>query len=281
MPTDIVPQTKRCSKCGKEYPKDRENFYALKDGADGLHSWCKECCRAAGRKRKRTPVAELSPDEVEVQRAKGREYYYRNREHQLEYAARPDIRERRNAQRKERYKTPEGKANQRHWAENKRRRKGVLPREEWLNSVRKPKTARVPKQKVLKRDRDLQSLSNDFMRSKRLNAVVRNFTTADWERCLEYFNWCCAACGRQMRDLFGEHVPSADHWIPLSSQDCPGTIPTNVVPLCHGKGGCNNSKGKKRPDDWLAQRFSKHQVREIKERIERYFTWLLENGKTP
>lgn len=276
MTVNIVPQTKRCTKCGKEYPQSSEYFYTLKSSKDGLRPWCKSCYKQDSNSRKRTPVAELSPDEVEEQRAKGREYYYRNRGKQLEYAARPDIKERRNAQRKERYKTPEGKADQRRWAENGRRRKGVLPREEWLNSVRKPKTTSPAKRRALKRDRDLQSLSNDFMRGKRLNAVVRNFTTADWERCLEYFNWSCAVCGRQLRDLFGEHTPSADHWIPLSSPDCPGTIPTNVVPLCHGKGGCNNSKGKKHPDTWLEQRFNKCQVKEVKERIERYFEWVKE-----
>src|SRR5512141_2961524 len=74
------------------------------------------------------------------------------------------------------------------------------------------------------------------------------FTDQDWQRALEYWDYKCAVCGRP-RGLW--HTLAADHWIPLSDPECPGTIPTYIVPLCHGEGGCNNSKRSRSPQAWL------------------------------
>jgi len=105
------------------------------------------------------------------------------------------------------------------------------------------------------------------------------FTVLDWQRAIEYFNGCCAVCGRPLRDLLGSHTESMDHWIPLSSPDCPGTIPANIVPLCHGLGGCNNSKGAKVASVWLTERFGKRGAREVLRRIEAYFEWVKQFNK--
>jgi hypothetical protein len=69
---------------------------------------------------------------------------------------------------------------------------------------------------------------------------------------------------------------AADHWIPLASPDCPGSIPTNIVPLCHGEGGCNNSKGKHNPVEWLDRRFGKRKAKQVLARILAYFDTLRE-----
>src|SRR5260221_119478 len=63
------------------------------------------------------------------------------------------------------------------------------------------------------------------------------FTSQDWRNALEYWGHRCAVCERP-RGLW--HTLSQDHWIPLSSPDCPGTDPTNILPLCCGTDGCNN-----------------------------------------
>lgn len=102
-------------------------------------------------------------------------------------------------------------------------------------------------------------------------ALPANFTDEHWQYALDYFHGCCAVCGRPLNDLFGEHTAAMDHWIPLSSPDCSGTIPENIVPLCHGVDGCNNSKSNKMPEDWLIQKFGKRKAREILSRIEAYF----------
>lgn len=112
----------------------------------------------------------------------------------------------------------------------------------------------------------------EFMlyKSRKLS-LPDKFTVEDWQRVLDYFHGCCAVCGRQLNDLFGEHTAAMDHWIPLSSPDCPGTIPTNIVPLCHGITGCNNSKGNKDPEKWLQEQFGKRKAHEILHNVETYF----------
>jgi hypothetical protein len=42
-------ETKRCTKCGTEYPRTPEYFQRQKGPKDGLHSWCKPCKRADSR----------------------------------------------------------------------------------------------------------------------------------------------------------------------------------------------------------------------------------------
>lgn len=98
-------------------------------------------------------------------------------------------------------------------------------------------------------------------------------TEADWLRALNYFNGCCAIC-RRPPGLW--HTISADHWIALSDQcpDNPGTVPTNIIPLCFGTNGCNNSKRDKDPVEWLQSKFNPREVQEIIERIEVYFSWV-------
>lgn len=94
------------------------------------------------------------------------------------------------------------------------------------------------------------------------------FTDENWRNALEHFGGCCAVCGRPA-GLW--HKIAADHWIPLTADNCPGTVPTNIVPLCHGLGGCNNSKSNKDPMEWLQSRFGTRQAQLIIERIEHYF----------
>jgi hypothetical protein len=110
-------------------------------------------------------------------------------------------------------------------------------------------------------------------RAARKRQLPSDFTEEDWGYAIEYFNGCCAACGRQLNDLFGDFYPAADHWIPLSCKDInnPGTVPSNIVPLCHGKGGCNNSKKDKLPTEWLEYKFGKRKAAEILKRIEAFF----------
>lgn len=110
----------------------------------------------------------------------------------------------------------------------------------------------------------------------RKNNLPDTFTLEQWERAISYFNDCCAACERPFYDLFGERFLAMDHWIPISSPDCPGTVATNMVPLCHGVDGCNNTKNQWPADEWLVSRFGKRKAKQILARIEAYFEWVKE-----
>ena len=86
-------------------------------------------------------------------------------------------------------------------------------------------------------------------RARKLN-LPDNWTVDDWLHALDYFDHRCAVCGKAAS---GSRFLAADHWIPLASDDekNPGTVPWNMVPLCHGNRGCNNSKGATHPHEWL------------------------------
>jgi hypothetical protein len=111
-------------------------------------------------------------------------------------------------------------------------------------------------------------LAHCTSRRLRKRALPWTLTPEDIRFCRQFFYYACAVCGRE--EAF-DAVIAMDHWIPLSSPDCPGTTPLNTIPLCHGENGCNNSKGTKEPQAWLIQRFGTRQAAKILTRIERYF----------
>lgn len=102
-------------------------------------------------------------------------------------------------------------------------------------------------------------------RAARKNGLPCNFRAKDWRFALDYFGGCCAVCGRPP-GLW--HTLSADHWIPIKKGG--GTTPDNIVPLCFGAGGCNNSKHTNDACEWLIARFGDHKGRAILRRIEAY-----------
>ncbi|MFQ3534315.1 MAG: hypothetical protein SNJ58_00420 [Aggregatilineales bacterium] len=101
------------------------------------------------------------------------------------------------------------------------------------------------------------------------------FSSSDWDNALDYWGYQCAVCGRP-RGLW--HTLAQDHWIPLSDSRCPGTVPTNILPLCHGEGGCNNSKGSKDPVRWLEERLGKRRAAQKLAEIQAYFAWVEAQG---
>lgn len=105
----------------------------------------------------------------------------------------------------------------------------------------------------------------------RRRSLPNFYTLNDWERTLDYWGYACAVCERQ-RGLW--HTISQDHWIPLTNPACPGTVVTNMLPLCYGADGCNNSKGKKDPALWLTEKLGKRKAKKKLAQIERYFGWV-------
>ena len=101
------------------------------------------------------------------------------------------------------------------------------------------------------------------------------FSQAAKQRMMDYFGHKCAACGRSAGLWL---IIAIDHWIPISSSNCPGTVTTNLIPLCHatrdGEGGCNGRKKNRDPKQWIVEQFGKRRAREILKRIEAYFEWV-------
>jgi len=109
-------------------------------------------------------------------------------------------------------------------------------------------------------------------RAKR-RGLPASLTGDQWIQALEYFGYRCAICGRP-QGLW--HTLAQDHWIPINydGDDNPGTVATNVIPLCHGLGGCNNSKADKLPKEWLTQMYGGRKAKRLMRKVQAYFEWI-------
>lgn len=103
--------------------------------------------------------------------------------------------------------------------------------------------------------------------ARKLN-LPNTFTVEDYDYALAYFNGFCPVCEYPLADLFGKRKPHADHWIPLNSPNCIGTVPANMVILCSE---CNLSKWANDPLEWLIERYGKRKAAKINQRIQAFF----------
>jgi hypothetical protein len=95
-------------------------------------------------------------------------------------------------------------------------------------------------------------------RQSRKRSLADTLTHSQWLECLEWWNNCCAYCGKQ-RDFW--HTIEMEHFIPVSADECPGTVATNIIP----------SKSNKAVKQWLIGRFGNRKAAAILRRIEEYF----------
>lgn len=266
--TDVsVPQMRQCTKCKAEYPATTQYFTkGSGHSKDGLHSWCKACKKEDTAKRAH-PLP--PPGMMHTCRLCNRklpattEYFYKSNAHSIGLcsACKDCSREldKQRPKRQRRRTTTKASDQQRASSPSKRKRAVADP------AIREEKAR-------------LSGIVAKHRRRRRKEQVENSFNSGDWDRCLEYFNWCCAACGRQLADLFGSHTASADHWMPLRKGGA--TSRFNIIPLCHSKQkgvkGCNGAKSDKLPEEWLEKQFGSRKAQEIKSRIARYFDWLRE-----
>lgn len=241
---DPLPEGyKKCSRCKTIYDNPQEHFHKRTATSTNLYSWCKKCVKETGSARQKT--------EEFKQRASEKRRTEEYRQKVRSYRQRPEVKEKTRALKQTEHYKAKGR--------------------EYNNSEKaKAQRARYDQSEQGKTVARIKTIN----KRARKRSLPDTFTPRDWQRSLEYFNGCCAVCERPLRDLFGSHTASADHWIPLVSPNCPGTVPTNIVPLCHGVGGCNNSKEAKNASEWLIGKFGKRRAREILKRIEAYFEWV-------
>lgn len=240
-PVVLAVPVKVCSKCGEVKPATAE-YFCLRDGR--LFAQCLACRSeydkaywASNRERRLVQKKEHYEANKEQVKAKRKEWC----------AANPD---KVKAANKAWYRSNKERAadNNRQWVSANRDKKNEISYR-WKRANRL--TAQTATQRHIARKRNLPN----------------TFTADDWQFALDHFHGCCAACGRPA-GLW--HHLAMDHWIPIASPDCPGTVPWNIVPLCGGSGGCNNSKSSKPPADWLIEKFGKRKGRAILKRIEAF-----------
>lgn len=234
--TDMPMKT--CTKCDKVFPATVEFFSRRKGTKDGLYSWCKAC-----------------------QSVSNRQYNLANKQKILD-------------QKRQYYQENKDVIVERRLNHNKDVERTKVTKREWQRA--NPDKSAVSRHKYYLANKDKYRIYK-VNRRARVNSLPNTFTSDDWQRALSYFNGCCAVCGRQLHDLFSTHTAGADHWIPLSYEgaDNPGTVATNIVPLCHGVNGCNESKFNKLPTLWLTERYGTRKANIILARVQEYFAWVL------
>lgn len=293
----MADELKICSKCKRPLPRDREHFHADAKKKDGFQPLCKECKGIPFGSHKTHPLQEgglrrctrneqcAHPDGPWLPATT--EYFRPNKRytgglstwcvacdsayHKTDPA--------RKAQRKRRetdgYKTR--MHNYRSTEDYKVRVRSTKKTPEYKAKDHEGKRQRNKKYLSTEKGK-AQRVATKQRRRARMSNLPNDFTPAEWQRGLDYFEGKCAVCGSQP-DFWT--TLAADHWIPLSKGG--SSTKMNLVPLCHGKKGrpfgepsCNNSKGNHDPLEWLESRFGTRRAREIIKRIETYFQWVRE-----
>lgn len=95
-------------------------------------------------------------------------------------------------------------------------------------------------------------------RGDRIAALPHDFTEQDWRYALDYFGGNCAYCGVNPATI-------KEHYLPVAGPDCPGTVPSNIVPACWA---CNSSKRDVHPREWLKRCRAEYRIAVI----EAYFS---------
>lgn len=235
---------KRCTMCQNEFPATLEYFYQEKRRKSFcLKSICKNCQR---KKSKERPVSEK-----EKERAKRYAKEHRNQRYENHKAWRlRNLEARREAERQQKRRDPKRYERSKEW-----------------NERNPDKVSATRKQYRVKASDKLRLIQQRY--ASRKAGLPDNFTEQDWQFALDYFGGCCAVCERP-QGLF--HTLAMDHWVALSDLDCPGTIPANIAPLCHGRDGCNNSKHNRNPEEWLSNKFGEKQSRVVLAKIHEFFS---------
>ena len=269
---------KRCSKCGEWKP--RTEFAKCSAKKDGLHPICRQCDNqrrrdhyAANADRERNNKAKYFAANRETLRARGRAYRTANIDavRERDRARIAANRDERNRKKREAYAANPAKHREQarmSQAKHRERRKEYQSRYQRANKDALREYMRAYLYEWNQSDQGKRSIrAAQLRRRARKRSLPDTFTADDWQAALAHFGGCCAVCGRPP-GLW--HILAADHWIPLSSPDCPGTVPWNIVPLCHGTGGCNNSKWNRCAGEWLTERFGQRKAAAIQRRVEAF-----------
>lgn len=120
--------------------------------------------------------------------------------------------------------------------------------------------------KILAKNARLRSKNPDKYRMYTLNRLARleslPYEDVDVDMLLKAFNRSCAYCGIALTKF------QVDHYIPLASDHCLGTVYANLVPACQP---CNASKCDHDPVLWIRDRFGEYKGQVILDRILSYF----------
>ena len=253
---------KRCPKCSEEKPATTQYFYRCTKAWDGLYGYCKDCSKIIRKnyreehlEEEKASFKQYYQDNADWMKQRTKDYYQEHIEEKRATRKQyyQDNLEQERAYRKRRYKE----------------KRDVILAASRQGRFNNPDKKRVQLNDWRRRNPIRVKIAYHEQRTRRQN-LPYDFTDSDWLYALTYWNNCCAICGRYEGE---DCCIASDHWIPLSypGDNNPGTVPWNIVPLCHGKNGCNNKKKNKLPNDWLWETFEGNQAHQKLTEIEKFF----------
>lgn len=269
---------KICRKCREEKPATIEYFNPRKQSIDGLVSHCKVCVS-----KEKAEYKQKNKDKVSQRR---KTYYDSNRDRLLQerkwhYWADPEKyrlsnnlsyaanRDKRIEYRRSYVARNRESIRQSHRDYYKRNRDKRI---EYTRQYREKNYGRARQAMMKWRSANHEKIRVlNHRRRSRKHSLPDTLTANQWQRALDYFDGCCAYCGRPS-GLF--HAMAIEHFVPLSNPSCLGTTALNCVPACHGQLGCNNSKGNKPAAAWLESKFGKRKAAVILDKISTYDHWV-------
>ena len=243
--TDLTLQLKQCSKCLGKKPIDAFRQAPHKNNPNYRRTACRECEKAESTRYNKTHRAQ--------RRASSKAYAAHKKQERMLYmqAWRTVHKEEQSAYNKS-WREEHKEERQLYMSiYNIEHREEIALRTHLYNITHRMQFARY-----------------QHNRRAKEKALPDTFSDEQEQFCRQYFNYACAVCDRE--ESF-DAVLCLDHWIPFSSQLCPGNIATNIVVLCHGNGGCNNKKGRKDPGQWVTEQFGTRKAAAILKKIEAYF----------
>lgn len=248
IPSDEIPSShKRCSVCKKI--KLLEDYFFLNKKRDSRRGYCKECDRDY-RKRNAEHIKIILHEHYikNMDRIKDSKKLYNERNRERIALVKKEWQEK-NPEKVIEYKRNYQLRNSKTIVEEKR---------EWRKRNRGKINISILKRKTLKK------------------GLPHSFTEDDVEFSFQYWHGSCAVC-RKENGMW--HMICLDHFIPLVHPLCPGTIPGNMLPLCHAKKGmsldmgrcCNNEKWTKDPVVWLTEKLGTRKANEKLKEIMTFF----------
>jgi len=267
---------KRCSKCKQEFPATTEYFSPNKYTKSGFQSACKTCRnkmneitrRKKGQRPRENPVVNGMKHCINCGNnyPNTLDYFYKN-------------------------KTAKGGIGNvciecilqasRDWYANNRER-GIATRRVYYaknNESIKRYTTQWGRKNPDKRKRYIKNYLDknpsairiyNTTRRARKKSLPDTFSIEEWRLCLDWWGHKCAYCNNP-QGMFKFQQICADHFVPLTSEYCIGTVAKNIVPACTS---CNTKKSNSEPTTWILQTFGKRKGKKIIADITAYFAWV-------
>jgi hypothetical protein len=238
-------QVKRCSRCKQEKPL--ADFTRHSRSADGLRAACRECI-----KKREKEIRKNDPARFRAYLAKQRE-----RDHEKLAEWKREYYEKNKARLLAKQK--------KYRAANKEKCNAAV--RVWMQANR----AHLAVYQATYRGGDqykARAKIRLLKRRARKRGLPNAWSVDSAERAKDWFGNRCAVCEAPFGLFTKIHW---DHWVSLTNPKCPGTVPTNMVPLCST---CNLQKLNRDAAAWLAFKFNPDEAARVQARIDRFFHFI-------